>query len=173
MFWIIPIFVLVATLLWLLFGPVIIFVNTKTNKYHLSLPGIFKAAVVPSKGLVQVRVWIFFIPFRFDPFSMKKKDNKEKKPGRKKKRFRISGGLNMARNLLHAIRIRKLHLDIDTDDVILNARLIPVFSAVNSRNIRMQANFEGNASLLLDVRTRLGALLWAFIKTTYKSMLHQ
>jgi len=81
--------------------------------------------------------------------------------------------MNMGRNILHAIRVRKLHLNIDTNDFTLNAWLIPVFSAVNSENIRLQANFEGEASLLLDLRTSLGALLWAMIKTKYKSMLNQ
>jgi len=171
MFWIIPISVLVATMLWLLFGPVIIFVNTRTGKYHLALPGIFKAAVVPSGEMVRIRGWIFFIPFRFDPFSTGRK--KQKKPGKKKARFSLTGGLAAARNLLRTFRIRKLHLNIDTEDVVLNARLIPIFSAINTEDIRLQANFEGNASLLLDVRTRLGALLWAFIKTKYKSMLNQ
>ncbi len=79
----------------------------------------------------------------------------------------------MGKNLLHAFRIRKLHLNIDTDDYALNAWLIPVFSAVNSENIRLQANFEGDASMQLDLRTRLGALLWAFLLTKYNSMLNQ
>jgi len=61
--------------------------------------------------------------------------------------------------MLHAMRIRKLHLDVDTDDFTLNAWLIPVFSAVNSENIRLQENIEGNATLLLDLRTRSGALI--------------
>jgi len=75
--------------------------------------------------------------------------------------------------MLHAMRIRKLHLDVDTDDFTLNAWLIPVFSAVNSENIRLQANFEGNATLLLDLRTSLGALIWAFLKSKYNSTSNQ
>jgi hypothetical protein len=171
MFWIIPISVAVVTLLWLVFGPVIIFVNTRTSSYHLALPGIFKAAVVPSGELVRIRGWIFFIPFSFDPFNTGSR--KKKRPTSKKAWPRVTGGLTAARNLPRAFRIRKLHLNIDTDDVILNARLVPVFSAINTEEIRLQANFEGNTSLVLDVRTRLGAILWVFIKTKYKSMFNQ
>ncbi len=175
MFWYILIALILLTLLWLLLGPVIIFVNTEKNTYSAALPGIVKASVHPKDGLFLIRGSVFFIPYRFNPFGRKSKKNleqKEKSP-RKKRSLKLRGGMNMGRNILHAIRVRKLHLNIDTNDFTLNAWLIPVFSAVNSENIRLQANFEGEASLLLDLRTSLGALLWAMIKTKYKSMLNQ
>lgn len=68
--------------------------------------------------------------------------------------------------MVKAIRIKRFYLNIDTDDFLLNAQLIPIFTAINQgRNIRMTANFQGEASLLMDVRTSLGALLLAYIKT--------
>jgi hypothetical protein len=114
--------------------------------------------------LFQVRGWFSFIPFRFDPFKKRRRRKKTDKPAKKKKRrFRMGKGMKMGRKVLRAFRIRRMYLDIDTDDFILNAQLIPVFSALNSEHIRMRANFEGEASLLMDIRTRLGALLWAFM----------
>ena len=68
-------------------------------------------------------------------------------------------------DLIRSFRIRNLHLDLDTEDFILNAWLIPVFSIINNENIRMRVNFEGSSSLALDLRTRLGTLLWIFIKS--------
>ena len=175
MFWYIFISVILITLLWVLLGPVIIFVNTESKNYSLALPGIFKAKVVPAANLFMIRGSIFFIPYRFNPFQKKRKKTGEEneKPRRKKRAIRPSEGLSMGKNMLHAFRIRKLHLNIDTDDYTLNAWLIPVFSAVNSENIRLQANFEGDASMQLDLRTSLGALLWAFLLTKYNSMLNQ
>ncbi len=175
MFWYILIALILFTLLWLLLGPVIIFVNTEKDAYSVALPGIVKASVYPKDGLFLIKGSVFFIPYRFNPFGRRSKKSlkqKEKSP-RKKRSFKLRGGMNMGRNILHAIRIRKLHLNVDTNDFTVNAWLIPVFSAVNSENIRLQANFEGEASLLLDLRTSLGALLWAMIKTKYKSMLNQ
>jgi len=56
-------------------------------------------------------------------------------------------------------------MDIDTDDFLLNAWLVPAFSAVNNgQNVQMQVNFEGNMFLDLDLRTRIGALAWILIK---------
>ena len=165
MFWIILISVLAATLLWILLGPVIIFLNTRNNRYYMALPGIFNAAVVPTEELFNIRGWVFFIPYKVDPFRKRTKRDR-----RKRKSFKLFEGMRLGRNILGSFRIRQLHLDIDTDDFMLNTWLVPAFSAVNSENIRMQVNFEGNASLLLHIRTRLGAVLWAAIKTKYQTL---
>ncbi len=63
-----------------------------------------------------------------------------------------------------AIWIRKLDMDMDTDDVMLNAWLVPAFTVVNANTrLNMQVNFEGNLYLDLDVRTRLSMLLWILL----------
>jgi len=173
MFWFIFIAVILITLLWILFGPVIIFVNTESKRYSVTLPGIFNARVIPSADLFKIRGSVFFIPYRYNPFHKKPKKPEEEKPARKKRSFKLSDGMPLGKSIMHAFRIRKLHLNLDTDDFALNAWLVPVFSAVNSENISLQANFEGDISLQLDLRTRLGAVIWAFIKTKYNSMLNQ
>lgn len=175
MIWLIVIGGFVAGLVWILAGPVILFVNTRTNRYHVALPGIFRAAVIPSGEWFKIRAWILFIPFTFDPFTGKKKraEKDEDKPKRRGGLLRGMKGLPMLKDTAGSFRIRRLYLDVDTDDVILNAWLIPAFSAVNGNNIRMRVNFEGHSSLLLDLRTHLGALLWIFIKNQYRSMFNR
>jgi hypothetical protein len=174
MTWIIIISSLIAFLLWILLVPVIIFLDTDTSRYHLVLPGIFKAVVVPSTDIFYIRVWIFFIPFRIRPFRGKSGKRKEKtrKPGRKWQLKKVTGGKQMISSMIRSIRIRKLSLDIDTDDFLLNAWLVPLFSSMNSENIQMRVNFEGSSSLLLDLRGRIGNLLWIVISTKYKSFLN-
>jgi hypothetical protein len=173
MTWIIIISVLVLTLLWILLGPVIFFVDTEDHRYCLNLPGIFSASVVPGGELFRIRFRVFFVPFGFDPFSRKKKQDRRKpskKPGSSLKEGGKPGSsLKEGLRILASFRIRKLYLDIDTDDFMWNAFLIPAFSAVNTEQIRLTANFEGRASLLLDARTRLGTIVWAFIVNHYKS----
>jgi len=82
--------------------------------------------------------------------------------------MKLRGNMHMARGMVSAFRIRRLYLDVDTDDVILNAWLVPVFTQLNSDRIRLRANFEGRASLLMDMRTRLGAILWVFIRNQFR-----
>jgi len=167
MIWNILILMLLIFLFWLLLMPVILYTNTDRNRYLLTLPGIFRAVVVPDDGLFHIRGWIFFIPFKFNPFVQRKKKEK-RKPRKKKKSVWRSGNLRTMRGALRAFRIRRLEADIDTDDFTMNAWLVPVFSAVNEENICLRVNFEGHQSLLLDLRFTLGALLLNVIKAKYR-----
>ena len=163
MIWYILILLFVLLLTWILLGPVILRVNTDLNQYQFMLPGVIKASVIPSQGLFYIRGWIFFIPFRIDLSKLNKgrgkKDKKRKKP---KKR---TGNIKMIRSVPGAFQVRRLWLDADTDDFMLNVWLIPAFAAINNnRNIRMQVNFEGYLFMDLDLRTRIVSLLWVIIK---------
>ena len=171
MIWYILISLLLIFLLWFLLVPVILYTNTNRSRYLLTLPGIFRAIVVPEKGLFHIRGWILFIPFKFNPFKPKKKKKREKPKKKKKLKWR-GGYFQMMRGALRAFRIRRLEADIDTDDFTLNAWLVPAFSRINGENISLQINFEGHQSLVLDLRVTLGALLWMIIKAKYKSFIN-
>jgi len=171
MIWYILIALFLIFLLWVLLVPVILYTNTERNRYLVTLPGIFKAVVVPDDGLFRIRIWIFFIPFSFNPFQVRRKKRKAK-PVVKKKKKRFSGNFRSMMGALRAVRIRRLEADIDTDDFTTNAWLVPVFSALNGENIQLQVNFEGHQSLLLDMRMSLGTLLWILIKNKYNSTIN-
>jgi hypothetical protein len=173
MIWIILISLVLIFLMWLLFVPVIIYTDTDRNRYYLTLPGILKAVVISEKGLFYIRGWFFFIPFRFDPFKRKSKKEKRKPRKKKKRRKWKSANLGYMQGALRAFRIRRLEANIDTDDFSLNAWLVPVFSAVNRDNIRLQVNFEGYQFLLLDLRVTLGVLIYSFLKIKYKSIINR
>jgi hypothetical protein len=167
MIWYILILLLVLLLTWMLLGPLILRLNTDRNQYDLRLPGVIKASVQPSQGLAYIRGWIFFIPFRIDLSKIKSRKGKKKgeviknNEGNRKKRVAV----RMIRNIPGAFNVRRLWIDVDTDDFMLNAWLIPPFSAINNqRNIRMQVNFEGHLFLDLDLRTRIASLLLLMIK---------
>ena len=70
----------------------------------------------------------------------------------------------MISGAIQTFKIRKMKLDIDSNDFLLNAALVPAFSKVNSKNILLQVNFEGNSSLHLETRTHIGSLLWILFK---------
>ena len=166
MIWIIIISLLLLFFLWILTVPVILYTDTDAERYLLTLPGIFRAVVVPDDGLFSIRGWILFIPFRFQPF--KPRERKEKpKQQKKKKRTRRFTNPRMIRGALRAIRIRRLEANMDTDNFTWNAWLVPVFSTLNGENIRLQVNFIGRQSFLLDLRVTLGTLLWNIIKAKY------
>jgi hypothetical protein len=168
MIWYIIIALLVLFILWMLLVPVAVRIDTEYRLYAVTLPGIFNVYTVPSEGLFFIRIWVFFIPFKLDPFRMKRKKKKKEvseKPKKKKRSFfGRPGNVKRVRKMTRAVKIRRLEADIDTDDFPLNAWLIPVFAAVNSYdNINMRINFAGNLQLRMDVRTRIGHMLWLFI----------
>lgn len=163
MIWYILILLFVLLLSWILLGPVILRLNTDLNQYQIMLPGVVKASVIPSQGLTYIRGWIFFIPFRIDLSKLNKgrgkKDKKRKKTGKR------TGNIKMIRSVPGAFHVRRLWIDADTDDFMLNVWLIPAFATINNnRNIRMQVNFEGYLFMDLDLRTRIISLLWVIIK---------
>lgn len=172
MFWYMLIILFTLFLLWVLLGPVILSINTKRNRYGLMLPGVVKASIDSSDDRILIRGWIFFIPFKINPFSLsgKKRDKKDKALKKRKKSNMKLGEIRMLKEAPGAFRIRKLSMDIDTGDFPLNAWLVPAFSAVNNgRNIQMQINFEGNIFLDLDMRTRIGSLVWILIRNRLQS----
>lgn len=167
MIWYILIVLFILLLTWILFGPVIIKLNSDNRLCKVSLPGVISVRVMEGGSLYLIKIWLFFIPFTIDPMSMgKQMREKKEKPVKKKKSLKsFFQNRGMFKQLLRAIRIRNFRLDLDTDDFILNAWLIPALSMVNvHKNIQAQVNFEGNIFLNLDVRTRLSAILWLMIK---------
>lgn len=182
MFWIIFISILSATLLWILLAPVILYLDTPRQQYRLALPGILSVAVVPSDEIFHLRIRAFLVPFKIHPFRPRKKRSKKRdadsiqKEGkaRKKKGIRdLFSNMELGKKMLGTIRIRKLYLDLDTDDFMLNTWLVPAFSMVNNEHIHLQANFEGRASLVMDARTSLGSICWTMAKYKYNTMLNR
>jgi len=154
-----------ALLAWILFGPLMLIMDTDRQRYLVSLPGIVTARLVWQYESIYIRLWIFFIPLRIDPFKSRVKVASPAKKRRKNKSSRRRPGFRrILQKSKRAIRIHRLELDLDTDDFPLNAQLIPVFSAINNeKNIALRVNFEGRLSLKLDLRTRMASLLRMFI----------
>ena len=171
--WII-ISVLVFLLLWILFAPLIIRLDSDKQRYSLSLPGIFKALVVPDEDLFHIRLWVLFIPFRIDPYgrSFGRKDNGDKEDKKRRKgnllkniRAKILG----LKAFWYSFRLKKLRLNLDTDDFILNSHLVPVFTSLNSRDVTLTVNYNGEISLFMVLKNRLANLLWIGIKYLYRT----
>jgi hypothetical protein len=181
MIWYIIITLFCILLLWILLGPVILTLDTSGNVYRFMLPGVVSLSLIPTRDFFRIHGWILFVPFRMDPLKMgksrrrmrKRKKREENTDTDKKKEQKQRGrqkGLETMkkfRKVAGAIRVRRLEMDIDTDDYQLNAWLVPAFAAVNSyKNVQMQVNFEGNLSMHLDVRTRVGTVIWRILPWT-------
>ena len=169
--WII-ILLLALFLFWILFAPVIIKMDSDNQKYSVTLPGIFKASVVPDDQLFHIRLWVLFIPFRIKPFgrAVQKTEGKQKKKKSGRDLSKVMKARFIAlRELVYSFRLEKFWLNLDTDDFILNSQLVPVFTTINSRNVNLTVNFEGEISLFMIMKNRIASLLWIGMKYIYRT----
>ncbi len=167
--WII-ISVISVLILWALFAPVILFVNTDTSTYSLRIPGIFKLALISDEDLFHLRVRVLFIPFRIDPLKYAGRNSDRikriNKPGTGNLMYRLTA-MNEIRK---SFSLKFLYMDIDTGDCMYNSFLVPVLMAVRTEKWQLYVNYEERISLRLDLRNRLASLLWIGIKYQYRSI---
>ena len=167
----ISVFVLITA--WLLFAPLYIRINTDEKKYDAGLSGIVTINLVADvEELFFMRIRIFSINFMFYPFRLKepgKKAGKKKKTKKKKRKMpefkTIWLFIKIFWKVIKSSKIKKLKFSIDTDDVIKNAYLIPVFAAVNRKNINLNVNYSGRLSLIVDFENNIFNMLFVTIKT--------
>ena len=57
--------------------------------------------------------------------------------------------------VMKTFQLEILKVDMDTDNYVLNAQLIPFFVWISNDKIRLSVNFEGKASLYLLITNRL------------------
>ena len=97
--------------------------------------------------------------FYVDPFKMIGKNetsnNKAKPPRAKKKRNgSVKFGFRKAIRMIKSFSIKQFYLNIDTGDVITNAKLYPVFAFFNFYTGGFQINFQGENQAIIHIQNR-------------------
>lgn len=163
---------------WMLFAPLRLTINTSNNNYSFRWIGILLIKFIPdSEELIIFRFRIFFIRFNIYPLKTgKKKKMKKKKPKKKKsfsfEKFRLL--IKIVWNVILSSKLKIFELNIDTDDVVKNSYLIPVFINLNTRNnINLNVNYHGRQSLVTEFQNTayrmIKVALITLIKHKFKS----
>ena len=153
-------------ILYLLFVPVVFFIDTTTNEYYIQLKGLAKASIVTdTKEVLKIKLKITFFNFYFYP--LKKKNPPKKKEIVKRNEIRTMKriGLRKGVRMLRSFKVKRILLDIDTGDWILNSKLYPIFGFLNYHVGTFNINFEGRNRLALHMQNRPIYILKSFIKT--------
>ncbi len=142
------------------------------------LPGIINLRLIPDdEQIFYFRLRVTFIKISFYPFKQKEKRTKiffKQKKSKKKKKRKIPGRntiwfmTKVVRKILGSCRLKKLYLNIDTEDVITNAYLIPIFAGLHRNNINLNINYTGNVEMIIDVENNIFHIL----KVTIQTFLH-
>ncbi|MBN2611631.1 MAG: hypothetical protein JXB00_08750 [Bacteroidales bacterium] len=159
---------MVLFLLYLLFFPVFIRLNTRTNRYYACLPGIAGINVLKKEDGWKFYYLIFFLKFSFKPFKQLQnaeiKHDDTTKTKQRRKKLPVFMIPKMISGIISNFRIKKLDCSIDTGDYPLNAQLIPVASCLSDSRVSVTINFNNKNELYLSATTRLFGLLITFIR---------
>ena len=153
---------------WILFAPLILTVNTVSENYSVRLPGIFSGRIIHDGGKFYMRIRVLFIPFTVHPGRFTGKEH-EKQPGRKPVWPRsVKYSVMAFREIIRSFRLKMLYIDVDTEETLLNACLVPVLMMIRAEQVHVNVNFMEQNTLIMDLRNRLANFLWIGIKYKYR-----
>jgi hypothetical protein len=147
-------------LCWVLFMPVALVLDTERGDYSVSQRGTVRFWL-DRNWRPQMNVFGIHIPVRIG-----KKQKKARAPAKKKSKkrpFSFSNTRALARRILRSITVKRLCVDIDTDDVILNAQMMPVLHYMSRGPVSLTTNYHGRVAASLNVEISLYKIGWAFL----------
>lgn len=180
MIWIyIILLILLSLLMWLLLAPLYIRINTQQNIYNAGLKGIVKISIIPDEDeIIYLRLKLFFYYTNIYPLKPKeaKREKKEKPKMKAQKKKKKGSKISLFKlvyklvvNVLGSFKVKILAINIDTDDVITNAYLIPIFVGINTKkNINFTVNYQGDISAEFDVQNNIFRILRIALSTYLK-----
>jgi hypothetical protein len=161
----------------LLIMPIHVRINIGGEGFYTYKPGFFRLNIdLDGENLISVILFVFFVGFSWYPLQKKTgQPSKIKAPEKKKRRFdllkwnRLKFLISVAWQSIKKSKVKKLYLDMDTSNAIINANLYPVFELLNERpGINLNINYTGNFTLSLDVQNNLWnvlqVLIWNLLK---------
>lgn len=171
--WLIPAFFM-ALLLALLLTPLQVEIDTERGVYEVRLRGFFALWVTPtSEG------WHWYLRVFFWKIALRQG---VKKPPPQRKIKKRTSTLRSSRRWMswrqmkamltgffRAITVKRLWINWDTDDVIWNAWLFPVFYHLSGGARRLRINYSGQQEVSMLLQTRLGLLVGVFLRAFLKS----
>lgn len=155
---------IVIVLLWVLFVPVCLVINTSQERYEIFQVGIFSISLkLREKPVFHLR--ILGVPVSMKP---RVKSARESLSPVKKKNPVVYRSpyswLYLMDGLIRSFRLKKLNCSADTDDVVLNAQLYPVAVLMSHDPVLITLNFKGQNYLNLEVELKVYRVCWTLIR---------
>jgi hypothetical protein len=175
--WTILILSLTVFLIILLILPIRLRINSDDEEFITGRYGPVRIGVKSDvENILAVILYILFFKITYYPLhSGERKTGKgisplKSKPKKKlPQRSQVIFMIRIAWQTIKKSRVKKLYLDLDTSNVIVNASLFPFFGLINNnRNIDLNVNYAGNFSLILDIRNNLLNIIIIMIKNMLK-----
>lgn len=156
--------ILIAVLLFLLFTPIVIEVDSSKDLYRLRWRGIGYVRPIFRDGRFLIRFRILFFTKQLDP--LKKRKSKKKKARKRKKKTGTRWarkGLRKIGPIFRAIRVRHIYVNMDTNNAIINAWLYPAMRILSRGRRQLHINFNDVNEVKLKLTTSGFRFIRAFI----------
>ena len=151
---------------YLLLVPIILSINTQKNDYYIQLKGLAKANFEPhEEELLRIKLKVFFMTFYFYPIDEYYKRKRVKKLKSKKHKIKSRKHLSLKKGLqvLKTFKVKQFVIDMDTGDVVKNAKLYPAFAFLNYHVGGFNINFQGRNQLAVRLQNRPIDIIKLFI----------
>ncbi len=149
--------------LYVLYTPIVISVDTAKDQYDVQLQGLARVSIeAHEKELLRIKLKVFLLHFYFYPLKKIGSGTKEKAKKRNtkgRKRFSIRKMVSV----LRSFKIKRVLVDIDTGDNVLNAKLYLFLGFLNYYAGTFNVNFEGRNQLVLQLHNRPIHIIRLFI----------
>ena len=164
----VPLIVVLLTV----FLPWVLTVDSESGMlFELTNRPVFISRGYLTKGKLEFRNVFLGIPFRFSTSDNKKVEtvneptaNKRKTANRKiAKRPNIHWIIRKAKAVIQSIKIKECILVLDTDDVLWNAWLYPIFFNLNRKNRKLRISYTGELRFRMVIEFLPVRTAWYFL----------
>jgi hypothetical protein len=161
--------VLSFLLLWLLFSPLVLQVDTRRNEYTFYWLGLANVKLVPLNDDLLLRLRLPFWRKDFSILQLLTKSNQNKQnrtrevPSNQKQKSKWRFSWTRIHKVFRSFRVQYFRMEMDTDDYVMNAYLYPVCNLLNAPNHYVTINFQGRNQCAFRVQNRIVNILIAFI----------
>jgi len=150
-------------LLWILFAPLHLVCDTRSGRYYISQPLIFLFAFHPGNiPLFEMR--LFGIKLPLDTGSKPARGPQPAKKRRKPFKRSVRAWRSLIANILNSFRIKQLKADVDTGNVVLNAKLVPLMMWLSRGRASLKVNFEGRLHCQVRIEAYVYKMVWTFLR---------
>lgn len=154
---------LAALLLWILFIPIYVRVNTDRGQYEISQAGTVSIFFHPwQRPFVTMRIFGFRINLLKEDH--KRQAVKERKPEKRKTKRSLAAWLYLQRGIRRSITLKEFICRVDLDDVVMTAQLAPLLVLMNRGVVSVSTNFADINLLSMEIECRPNKLVWTLIR---------
>lgn len=151
---------IIGLIIWIIFVPVYLKIDTHKNLYFISQAGTFHLSFTPGeKPNFKGRVFGILVP---ESYKSKRKAYRKKKRKPIIKRS-IQSWIFLIKGLLKSFRVKRLVGTVDLDDVVLHSQFYAISPFINQGPVQLTSNLNNNYYLDLIIEGRLNKMLYTFI----------